>query len=106
MENNARAKEIIVTLLQNSLAGQLDASSHFNPQFVADAIADKIVFDKSYSDIKNDKVVGKLVEEIVTRENEMEKEYEELDPDYKLLRNFIRGKITAYNDILDIINKL
>ena len=43
MENN-RAREIIISILQNALTGELDPSSNFKPQDVADAIAVKIDF--------------------------------------------------------------
>jgi len=101
-----RAKQIIVSILQQTLIGQLDPSSHFNPQFVAEAIAAKVDFGKTYSELKNDKVVGKLVEAIVANKTEMTEKLEKLTDDKKLLVNFIRGKLTAYEEILNAINTL
>jgi len=105
MESN-RATEIIVTLLQNSLAGQLDCSSHFNPQFVADAIAAKVDFGKSYTKSKNDKIVGVLIDTLVENKNIVNHIIKELTSSEKLLTNFLKGKITAYDEILEILNKL
>jgi len=105
METN-RAKEIIIGILQTALAGKLDPSSNFKPQDVADAIAVKIDFEKTFKDSKNDEIVGSLIDTVISYNNEMRKELENLADDEKLLKNFIKGKLTAYEEILSIINNL
>lgn len=105
METN-RAKEIIVSILQRALTGQLDASSNVNPQFIADAIATKIDFGKSYTELKNDRIISTLIEAIMINKNSMKNEFEKLTEKEKLLANFIKGKLTAYEEILNTINKL
>lgn len=96
-----RAKQIIISVLQKSLVGQLDSSSNFNPQFVANAIADKVNFEKSYAGIKNELVVKSFL----SAKAEMKTEMEKLKPEETLLKNFIQGKITAYDEILSALNR-
>lgn len=96
-----RAKEIIIEILQKSLIGQLNPSSKFKPQFVADAIADKVNFEKSYVDTKHEI----LIKTIKNAKDEMEAEIEKISNDQTLLKNFIRGKITAYDEILNTLIK-
>lgn len=105
MEKN-RANEIIVALLQQSLAGQLDPSSHFNPQFVAEAIASKIVFEKSYNNEKNDNIIGKLIDSIVLNKIEMENELKKIQTEETMLRNFVKGKISAYDEMLHTLDNI
>jgi len=104
MENN-RAHEIIVEVLQNALTGKL--STNVNLHDIADAIAVKVEFEKSYTNLKKDKVVGEIIDAIVKKQNEMQSEYDNLDPKTQvLLQNFINGKLTAYLEVLAIINTL
>jgi len=105
MEIN-RAKEIIISILQNALAGKLDPSSNFKPQDVADAIAVKIDFEKTFNTSKYDEIFGTLLDTIFSLNVEMKKELEHLDENEKLLKNFILGKLTAYEEILSVLNKL
>jgi hypothetical protein len=105
METN-RAKEIIVSVLQIALTGKLDPSSNFKPQDVADAIENKINFGKCYNDIKNDKILSNIIDDITNKKNEMKKELENLNKDEKLLINFLLGKLTAYDEILEHINNI
>lgn len=105
METN-RAKEIIVSILQTALTGKLDSSSNFRPQDVADAIENKINFGKCYNDIKNDKILSNIIDDITNKKNEMKKELENLNKDEKLLINFLLGKLTAYDEILEHINNI
>jgi len=100
MEND-RAKQIIVTILQKSLVGHLDPSSNFNPQFVASAIADKVNFEKSYTDTNHEL----LIKTITAAANEMKTEMSKLTSDQTLLKNFIHGKLAAYGEILAALNK-
>ena len=101
-----RAKDIIVEILQNALKGNLIFDNDFNPQFVADAIAKKVDFGKSYVGLINDKVASVLIDEIVSKRSEMKKELAGVESHETNLFNFIKGKITAYNEILEILNKL
>jgi len=106
MEKN-RAKEIIVEILQKSLTGQLDPSSNFSPINIAEAIAQKIDFEKPYEDSSLDNFAAELINEIVLLKEQAQKDYDSLSPEEdKLLRNFIKGKHTAYCVILDLIHKL
>jgi hypothetical protein len=103
MENN-RAHEIIVEVLQKALVGKLCAN--INLHDIADAIAAKVEFEKSYTTSKSDKIFGTIIDKILTLQDEAIFEMSKTSQDEKLLRNFIQGKITAYNEILDIINML
>jgi hypothetical protein len=108
MDTNNRANEIIVEILQNSLVGQLDPSSNFRPQAVAEAIAAKIDFEKTNGQVKSDHLVGAITDSIVTLRTEMKEILEDNSkhavPDI-LLSNFIRGKLTAYEEILAALKK-
>ena len=103
MENN-RAHEIIVEVLQNALTGKL--SANVNLHDIANAIAVKVEFEKSYTNFKKDKVVGELIDVIVEKSNEMNEEMKKLTSDQVLLKNFIQGKLTAYAEILAATNTL
>lgn len=103
METN-RAHEIIVEVLQNALTGKL--SGNVNLHNIADAIATKVQFEKSYTNAINDKAVGQLVDVIVEKSNEMNEELKNLSSDQTLLKNFIQGKLTAYAEILAATNSL
>ena len=105
MELN-RAKEIIVSILQAALSGHLDPSSNINPRVIAEAIAAKVEFEKEYTNIGTDKIVGGLIDIITTKKTEMQAEYKAIKEDEKVLRNFINGKITAYDEILEALNTL
>ena len=106
---NTRANQIIVEILQNALVGQLYPSSNFNPQHVVEAIAAKVEFDKTYSDSTSDNLVGIITDDIIAKRNEM-KEMIETNSNFIvsdiLLANFIRGKLTAYEEMLSIIKQL
>jgi len=96
-----RAKELIVSILQKSLIGQLDSSSNFKPQSVAEAIVDKVNFEKSYTDTKHEL----LIKALIAAKEEMKAEMDKLAPDQTLLKNFIHGKLAAYDEILAALNK-
>lgn len=105
MEN--RAKQIIVEILQAALAGKIDTSTNVNPQHIADAIAAKVVFEKTYSTYNKDEVIGKLIDEIVSYHDEMKGELDKIDiEEERLLKNFMLGKLAAYNEVLDLIDNL
>jgi hypothetical protein len=106
MELTDRAKDIIILILQKTLTGQLDPSSHFNPRFVAEAITARIDFDKSYTETKNDKLIMLIMKAITDNQFEMNDELKKLKGDEKLLANFIHGKLTAYEEMLKVLNTL
>lgn len=99
-----RAKEIIIEILQKSLIGKLDSSTNFRPQDVADAIASKVDFGKTYIELKNDKVVSVLREGILAKKKEMLEESEKANS--PMLKNFIFGKITSYDEILETLKNI
>lgn len=102
-----QAKLIIVEILQNTLVGQLKSDATFNPQHVADAINQKIEFGSTMGENVNKEVIETIIESVETCKKEMDIEFEKLDSKTEtLLRNFIRGKSTAYQEMLDILNKL
>lgn len=104
MENN-RAHEIIVEVLQKALAGKLCVG--INLHDIANAIATKVEFEKSYSNAKKDKVAGQIIDAIAEKQDEMKTAINELDSETQvLLQNFINGKLTAYLEVLTIIDSL
>jgi len=103
MENN-RAHEIIVEVLQKALAGKL--SGNVNLHDIADAISTKVQFEKSYTNAINDKAIGKLIDAVVEKSNEMNEEMKTLTSDQTMLKNFIQGKLTAYAEVLHETNSL
>jgi prophage DNA circulation protein len=103
MENN-RAHEIMVEVLQKALAGKLCAN--INLHGIADAIAVKVDFEKTYTTSKSDQITGKVIDAILARQDEMSKEMEKVDKDQPVLKNFINGKLTAYTEVLSDINHL
>jgi len=96
-----RAKQVIVSLLQKSLVGQLNPSSNFKPQDVADAIVDKVNFEKSYVNVKHELII----KTVIAAKAEMKAEMDKLNSDQTLLKNFIHGKLAAYDEILAVLNK-
>jgi hypothetical protein len=105
METN-RAKEIIIEILQKSLSGQLDPSSNFSPVNIADAIAQKIDFEKPFNDSSRDQFAAYMINKILDFQEDMTQEMQKLEDDNRLLTNYVKGKLTAYKEILDIIYKL
>lgn len=102
----SRANQIIVEVLQECLKGQLDPSSNFNPQNVAAAISTKVEFEKTYSDTKGDAIAGTLIDKILDYMHTMESELATSNPEETMFANFLRGKIAAYNEVLDLIKSL
>lgn len=101
-----RANQIIIEILQNAVKGCIDSSSNFNPQNVAEAITTKVQFEKTYNDSKSDTITGTLIDKIMSYSASMESELTLINPDEIVFANFLRGKITAYNEILDLIKSL
>jgi len=101
------SKLIIVEILQKAIAGQLKANTTFNPQHIADAINQMVDFDTPLLESGCKEVIKTVVDSVEVCKNEMDEEFEKLDPKKNtLLRNFIRGKSHAYQEILDILNKI
>ena len=102
-------KTIIIEALQSYMAGKLDSSTNFNPQFLADSILKKIQLNKPIGEIGWEKLSElrmKLNEGIQVLDDDMRKELEILKVDEKLFANFLRGKLTAYAEIMDLLRKL
>ena len=102
-------KDTIIEILQSYMTGKLDPSSNFNPQFLADSIVQKIEFNKPIGEIgwlKLNETRTKLNEAIGALDASMKAEMKLLKPEEKLFANFIRGKLTAYAEILDILGKI
>lgn len=109
METN-RAKEIIIEVLQKALSGQLNPTSTINPKVIADTIATKVNFEKTFIDSKNDLVIGTIIDKVEEIQQDLQTELQNLsgkDPSEKLLlTNFIHGKRTALEEIIGIIKNL
>lgn len=97
-------EKIITQTLQKGLSGHLKLDSSLNPRNIASSILKNVDFSKRYSEFEGKKVndyklvVLKNLKEI---EEDMNSEYEKLgdeDSD-KMLKNFIRGQITAIEKI-------
>ncbi|MFW6311922.1 MAG: hypothetical protein ACOC1K_06780 [Nanoarchaeota archaeon] len=102
-----KVKNTITNILQVSLFGHLNNSSNFKPQIVADAIIKRVEFDRPYSETENKKLIDildSIRDEILVLKKEMEEEYTKTVENEKLLSNFTRGKITAYEEIIEKIN--
>jgi hypothetical protein len=102
MEN----KKIIIELLQSALAGKLDPSSNFNPQFLAEAIESKILLNLpigEFSAKKADAIKEAIRSQVSDLDSSMDSELKALDKEEKLFANFLKGKLTAYSEVLDIL---
>jgi hypothetical protein len=97
-------KDLLIGLIQAYATGKV--SNDFSPQILAEAISTKVDFTQSidiFSANKNRDVVRKLTRGVKTLKKEMEGELKKLDKEEKLFANFLRGKITAYQEILDLL---
>lgn len=101
-----KCREILIVTLQRGLTGNLIPQSSVTPQKLADAIISKVDFSKSYGEMENERLVSTLKNKVSKFNTEMHKELDELKREEKLLANFIHGKLTAYAEILDIINSI
>jgi hypothetical protein len=108
----AEEKNIIVEVLQTYLAGKLDPSTNFNPQVLAEALIQKIDFNRPINELGWEKVKAykeRLNESIISLDTEMKTELGKLDlnkPEEKLLANFVKGRIESYEEIADLIKKV
>ena len=106
MENK---RNDIIELIQNSLVGKIDASVNFNPRFLAEAILEKLEFNKSLKDRSNEKidnVITSFNDMINDIDNDMDTELGLLSESDTLLKNFIRGQKTACEKLKDKLKTL
>lgn len=94
-------EQIIIELLQLTLKGKLKKDTNFNPQAVANAIVTKVDFGMSLNDVEYKRVIAQLYNKLLVYKSDMDEELRDVKPEEKILSNFVRGKITAYNEILD-----
>lgn len=97
-------KDTLITLIQVYATGKVN--SDFSPQVLAEAISKRVDFDQPidiFSANKNRDVVRKLSKGVRSLKKEMEGELKKLDKEEKLFANFLRGKITAYQEIMDLL---
>jgi len=91
-------REILINLIQSSLAGKIDPSTNFSPQDFADAIITKLDLNRTLQER-----TAKSVEETIETFNEflneidkdMDNELEQLGADEVNVKNFARGQKTA-----------
>lgn len=97
-------KDTLITLIQ--IYGTGKVNSEFSPQALAEAISKQVDFDQPidiFSANKNRDVVRKVRQGLSQLKKEMEIELKKLGKDEKLFANFLRGKITAYREIRDLL---
>ena len=103
---NDKLEEILVSILQTTLAGKIKADSDINPVHIAKAMIAKVEFAKPFNNIENERVVNILSSTILSNKSDMDEELKTVKPDEKILGNFVRGKITAYEEILDALKNI
>lgn len=96
--------ETISEIIRKSLEGKIKTEENFNPSHLAAAIMAWIQFTKPME--KGEKGLFEAREEILKMRKEMEAEIPE-NPEEKdrLFVNFLRGKITSYDEILHLIQE-
>jgi hypothetical protein len=97
-------KDSLITLIQIYATGKVN--SGFSPQILAEAISKQVDFDQPidiFSANKNKDVIRKGRQGISKLKKEMEAELKKLNKDEKLFANFLRGKVTAYQEIRDLL---
>lgn len=101
-------KTLVIDFLQKVLAGKL--KENVNLEHIAESLISVTDFNRTY-----DEVEGKRVTEIIDKaknsvelfKKQMEDELSSTGDDEKLLKNFIKGRIESYEEILgEVINKL
>lgn len=97
-------KDSLITLIQIYATGKV--TSDFSPQVLAEAISKKVDFDQPidiFSANKNKDVLRKLRGGVRSLKKDMDGELKKLDKEEKLFANFLRGKITAYQELMDLL---
>ncbi len=100
----AANKDVLISLIQIYATGKVN--SEFSPQILAEAISKQVDFNQPidiFSANKNKEVVKKVRQGLSKLKKEMESELKKLDKEEKLFANFLRGKITAYQEIRDLL---
>ena len=96
--NMKNERDILIELIQASLAGKIDPSSNFNPADFADAIVTKLDLNRTLEE-RNAKKVEDAVQAFNESINEIDKdmdiELEQMGKDEVLLKNFVRGQKEA-----------
>lgn len=102
-------KEDIIKLIQLSLTGELDPSSNFKPQFLADAIITKLNLNRSFKEINAEKieeVVDSFSDMIDEIDKDMDTEFEQLGNDEVLLKNFVKGQKTTCEKLRESLKNI
>ena len=110
-------EKIIIEVLQKVLAG---TGIQVSPKNIAKAIVQKLDMSLSIEDFVKERSIAlqdkikaiqqmneidrkEKIQRIQALKEDMAKELEGMDEDEKLFANFLRGKTTAYSEVLDII---
>jgi hypothetical protein len=101
--DTSMTREILIATLQTALVGNLKLTSNVNPQNLADAIITKLNFNKTSVENTNDKMAIVLISIVKGLKDEMKDELKSLSENEKLLKNFVHGKITAYEEMLNTL---
>jgi len=111
MNTHETSKETtaVIELLQSTLAGKIDPSSNFNPQFLAEAIVEKLNFNLSPIERNAKKVEDairsfeKMISDI---DEDMDNELQQLGKDELLVKNFVRGQKTACEKLKESLKEI
>lgn len=99
----------IIELIQASLVGKLKTEVNFNPQFLANAILDKVEFEENLIE-KTSKNVSTIKNEFLKMINDvdvdMDEELKKLNKEELMLRNFIFGQKEACEKLNESLNNL
>lgn len=102
-------RDLLIELIQESLIGKLDSSANFNPQFLADAIIEKMKFNSTIRERNSSKLeeaIEKFNEFINDINNDMDDELKQLGKDEVLLKNFVNGQKTACEKLKDKLSEI
>lgn len=97
-------KDLLVSLIQNYAIGKVN--SEFSPQILAESIFKQVNINQPIDIFlagKNKETIKKVSNGLPVLKKDMENELEKLDEEEKLFANFLRGKITAYQEINDLL---
>ena len=97
-------KDLLIDVIQSYAIGKVN--SDFSPQALAAAILKKVDFNKPISEIsasRNRDILRTFRQGISDFKNSMDSELKKLNKEEKLFANFLRGKITAYQEVKNLI---